>query len=231
LSSGSYFLNNQKVNNQKEMNKGKFFIGCRKHYGNTIQNFVVGLLVLVNCFACTNQANQNVSKQAKETVETNTTETSEYVDNLILNQYKNDKKEGLWKEYYENGKLKAEGSYAAGLKEGLHKEWANDGVLLLEGYYKKGKANGLMKWFQEKGLLAGEGNMIDDIRDGKWKICDIRKNEFCIEAFFKDGKREGIWKIYHEKAKDKLWKEQTWKNDKIVAEKCWDESGNKIECI
>ena len=147
-----------------------------------------------------------------------------------INQYKNAKKEGFWKTYYPNGQLKTEGTYESDLKEGLHKKWEENGTLALEGFYTRGKANGLMKWFHEKGHLAGEGNMKDNVRVGRWKICDVEDNGFCIDAFFKEGKRDGIWKINHENARDKLWKEQIWEADKIVSEKCWDEKGKEIEC-
>lgn len=133
--------------------------------------------------------------------------------------------------FYPNGQLKSEGQYQAGLKEGLHREWQDNGVLSLEGFYTKGKAHGLMKWFHEGGHLAGSGNMLDGIRVGPWMICDVAENGFCIEANFKNGLRDGIWKIYHESARDKLWKQQTWKEDKMITEKCWDEKGATIDCI
>ena len=202
----------------------------QKNLKKTILNLLATLLVLLNIVGCSGQVNQKENKQTKSSVPIVIKNTLENRDSINLNQYTDDKKEGLWREYHKNGQLKSEGNYVAGLKDGLHKEWENNGVLLLEGYYTKGKANGLMKWFHERGHLAGEGNMIDGIRVGMWKICDIQENGFCIDAYFKDGKRDGKWKIYHEHAKDKLWKEQTFKNDKMVSEKCWDENGKNIDC-
>ncbi len=202
----------------------------RKYFGYTITNLLIVLLALMNCIGCSGQMNQKENTQTKPILPTEIIKTSEKEDSIILNQYKGIKKDGLWREYYQNGQLKSEGSYTSGLKEGLHKEWEEKGILLLEGFYTNGKANGLMKWFHERGHLAGEGNMIDDIRVGKWKICDIQENGFCIEAYFKNGKRDGIWKINHENARDKLWKEQIYKDDKMVSEKCWDENDKEIEC-
>lgn len=174
--------------------------------------------------SCKGQVVQEESSPAKAN------STLEIGDVSALNKYKDGKKNGLWRTYYQTGQLKTEGRYSAGLKEGVHKEWAKDGILLLEGIYAQGKANGLMKWYHERGHLAGEGNMVDDIRVGPWKICDVEENGFCIEAHFKDGKRDGIWRINHEDANDKLWKEQTWKDDKVVSEKCWDKNGVEIAC-
>ncbi len=47
---------------------------------------------------------------------------------------------------------------------------------------------------------------------------------------YKDGEKDGIWRINHEDTSDKLWKKQTWKDDKIVSGKCWDRNGIEIEC-
>jgi len=174
--------------------------------------------------------NQKQNNQAEPSTQTESIKVSKKGNDINLNQYQDNKKDGLWRAYHQNGQLKSEGKYTAGLKEGLHKEWEENGILSVEGYYANGKANGLMKWYHEKGHLAGEGKMIDDIRVGPWKICDIEENGFCIEAYFENGKRHGSWKIYHEHARDKLWKEQTFKDDKMVSEECWDENGKTIDC-
>lgn len=191
---------------------------------NTSSILTIFLFSLFISTACNKQISQDKLPASKLTT------TSAIKDTLKINQYKAEKKEGLWRTYHVNGQLKAEGDYKEGLKEGLHKEWEADGVLTLEGFYVKGKANGLMKWYHGLNHLAGSGNMKDDIRVGPWTICDVSDNGFCIAAYFKDGKREGIWKINHEGARDKLWKEQTWQDDKLVGERCWDENGQAIDC-
>jgi len=225
------------------INKNKMHQLEKKHFKNTASIFIISILALLHCIGCNSQIDKAKKTQPQSNVTSNARDTLKDTvkiaePNLLLNtensanlnQYKAGKKEGKWKTSYPTGQLKTEGNYKNGLKEGLHKEWAADGILLLEGFYEKGKANGLMKWYHEKGHLAGEGKMKDGIRFGTWIICDVEENGFCIEAHFKAGKRDGIWKINHENARDKLWKEQTWKDDKVVSEKCWDEKGNVIEC-
>lgn len=172
------------------------------------------------------------AKQSRTSSSPSTADTiaSEEEATVLPNHNNNGQKEGLWTDVYPNGQLKSEGNYKNGMKEGLHKEWSEDGTLTLEGFYQNGKANGLMKWYHEKGHLAGEGKMEDDKRIGPLKICDIQENGFCIDAHFKNGKRDGTWKIYHENERDKVWKEQEFKEDKMVSEKCWDENGNTINC-
>jgi len=183
--------------------------------------FINSLLVFLGLCLCLGCNGQVLKKE---------TAISKYEDSEILNQFKDGKKEGLWRDHYQNGQVKSEGIFVFDSKEGHHKEWGENGILTSETFYINGKENGLVTWYHEKGHIAGQGKMIDGIRFGKWIICDIEENGFCIEAYFNDGMREGIWKINHASARDKLWKEQTWKDDKIVSEKCWDEHGQIIEC-
>lgn len=194
------------------MNKDKMINLNTTYFKCTTINLIIICLIILNGVGCISQANQ------KKNTSIETTKTSEQG------------KDGLRKTYHQNGQLKSEGNYTSGLKEGLHKEWDENGILLLKGFYNRGKANGLMQWYHDKGHLAGEGQMLDDVRFGAWKICDIQENGFCIEAHFKNGKRDGVWKIYHESARDKLWKEQTFKEDKMISESCWDENGQAIDC-
>lgn len=202
-----------------------------KSYWVGIQFSLIAMFpLLLFCLSCKGQVAKSGSAPPKSTKFAETNPSVGYADSTDINKYVDGEKEGLWRVYYDNGIRKSEGLYAKGLKEGLHKQWSSSGILQLEGFYNNGKANGLMKWFHEQGHLAAEGNMINDIREGPWKIYDIQQNDFCIEAFFEKGKREGVWRINHENARDKLWKEQTYKNDKLVSEKCRDIHGLIIAC-
>ena len=200
--------------------------------GNTkgFKNILLSLVVLTHCVGCSGQVHQKENTQSKSTIQTPIIDKADKGNSIMLNAYKDNEKDGLWRTYHENGKLKSEESYIEGLKEGMHREWGDNGILLVAGVYAGGKANGLMTWYHEGGHVAGQGNMIDDVRQGPWKICDKQENGFCIDASFKDGKRDGIWKIYHEHAKDKVSREQTFKDDVMVSEQCYDEMGTQIDC-
>jgi antitoxin component YwqK of YwqJK toxin-antitoxin module len=221
------------MNNKTEKSNQSFKL-IEGYFKNTFSLSLFLMLALLSSTGCNGQVLQNKNEAPKSNSNIVVTSPSVLLDSTTdstkTNQYRNGKKDGLWKTFYSNGQLKAEGNYKIGLKEGLHKEWSKNGILLSEAFYANGKGNGLTKWFHEKGHLAGEGQMKDDVRFGKWIICDIQENGFCIEAYFKDGKRDGIWKINHENAPDKLWKEQTFKDDKLISEKCWNEYGLEIEC-
>ena len=57
---------------------------------------------------------------------------------LFEGEYKNGKKNGNGKEYYNNNKLKYEGEYKNGKRNGKGKEYNNKGKLVFEGEYKNG---------------------------------------------------------------------------------------------
>jgi antitoxin component YwqK of YwqJK toxin-antitoxin module len=165
------------------------FVNCDRQ-GSSIKENAQTVRVIAD-------TSKEVEKPIKELVDFNKIDTS------IYNQYKDGKKDGLWKEVDKNG------------------------VLLSEGYYKNGRANGWMKWYY-RGVLTAEGKMINDKRNGPWMICDVDDPSACINAYFENESREGLWKTYHKNGQ--LQKEQVWENDQPIAEKCWDEKGVSITC-
>ena len=44
--------------------------------------------------------------------------------------YKDDKKDGYWRIYYDNGKLKLEATYKDGMLNGFYKSYLEDGTLI-----------------------------------------------------------------------------------------------------
>ena len=68
--------------------------------------------------------------------------------------YENDKKEGLQKEYYDNGQLALVVNYVHGKKEGLQKEYTYDGKLFSTVNYKNNYKEGLQKWYDANGKVV-----------------------------------------------------------------------------
>ena len=138
--------------------------------------------------------------------------------------FKSGKKDGFWKEYYRNGKLKEEGNYIVGAKDGFWKAYYDNGNLASEGTYKDGKPDGLWKEYYYDGELKSEknykngqkdgvfktygskghpledGQYKDDKQDGLWKYYDS-STDLKEEGYYKNGQKEGVWKSYYEKGK------------------------------
>ena len=153
--------------------------------------------------------------------EGNVIESKIYNDGILLFEGIVDeegRRQGPWKEYFQTGELKSEGSYKDNLKVGEWKYYYINGDLEQTGSYQRGLAGGLWIWYypngqvwreeeyfmgQEEGLsteysdsgtVLAQGNYVEGLRDGKWffEINDHRE-----EGRFFEGERTGEWRHYY----------------------------------
>ena len=110
---------------------------------------------------------------------------------------------GIVYDNYDNFQLASEYTYEEGKRNGISKEWFDNGQLWYEGNYKHGKQEGLIRNWYYNGQLTYEENM-------------------------KDGKHDGLSKGWYRNGQ--LWYERNYKDGKLISKKCWDESGNEIDC-
>jgi antitoxin component YwqK of YwqJK toxin-antitoxin module len=115
----------------------------------------------------------------------------------IFDFFKSNKKDKLFKTYYENGQLEKEGAKKDGKQEGLWKTYHENGQLELEENFKDGERDGLCKYYHENGQLKEEGNAKDGEQEGLWKSYH-ENGQLRGEGNYKEGKQEGLWKYYHE---------------------------------
>lgn len=94
-------------------------------------------------------------------------------------------KEGLWKDYYEDGAtIRREVLYKNGQENGSWKSFWPDGSLMWEGVFRNGKFLGSEKEINQ---------LLNDEPEGWWEIWDEGS---LIRAFYKNGKREGYCEDY-----------------------------------
>jgi uncharacterized protein len=120
----------------------------------------------------------------------------EYYDDGKLKaegRYDKDKKIGDWKFYHRSGTLEQEGSYAEGKPEGAWKWYYEDGQLLRDESYYKGLLDGEMTEYDREGNVITKGEYIEGKEDGPWyyKIASAE-----VEGNYADGMRSGEWKYY-----------------------------------
>lgn len=87
------------------------------------------------------------------------------------------KKDGTYKEFWQNGNLKIEGSFSEGMRNGTFREYQDDGSILLENNYKNDVVEGTVKVYNREKKLISKGEISDgsyvhqnfftDSRDGK----------------------------------------------------------------
>lgn len=103
--------------------------------------------------------------------------------------YTDDKLDGITKSYLKDGKLYREETFVKGVKEGLEKQYNKDGYLEQEIMYKNNKKNGVAIQYYSNGQIEHK-------------------------THFKDGKQDGATKLYYESGK--LKHEGKYKNGKPV---------------
>ena len=128
-------------------------------------------------------------------------------------------KDGLWKEYYESGKLKAEGNYARDKRVGEWNFYHENGNIEQTGTYDDmGRYNGEWKWYYETGSLLRTESFYEGLADGLMTEYDINGNivaegeyieglengfwfydygDIKMEGEYVDGLRNGLWKHFY----------------------------------
>lgn len=129
-------------------------------------------------------------------------------------------KQGAWKEYYDSGEIKGEGTYANGLRIGVWKYYHKNGKLEQSGkYLKNEKPDGDWKWYHDNGNILREetfengietgvmteyndtgavvskGEYVDGLEEGLWYY---HYGDYTEEGTYKEGRRQGVWKAYYD---------------------------------
>lgn len=126
-------------------------------------------------------------------------------------------RDGYWKEYYDDGRLRAEGKYIKDVREGAWKYYHSNGNTEQEGVYTNGKPEGEWRWYYPGGQLLREESYYNGLLDGLMTEYDeagnvITKGEYVEgketgEWFYRigdnetlgsyaEGMRNGLWKYY-----------------------------------
>jgi antitoxin component YwqK of YwqJK toxin-antitoxin module len=133
--------------------------------------------------------------------------------------YENGVATGVYKTYYQNGKLSETGEFNKdGEKNGVWKNYTDDNILISEETYNKGKNSGITRNYDNKGILAEEfiykNDMLQEYKayskDGKviYQNKKGEKNNYDVvlyyqngnikkEGHIKSGELDGKWKFYN----------------------------------
>jgi hypothetical protein len=85
--------------------------------------------------------------------------------------YINDKKEGLFREWFTNGKLSKEFTYVNDVKNGVFRGWNYKGVLRGKCNYVKGNIDGMFKLFTPNGQLDAVYCYVNNELESKHRYC------------------------------------------------------------
>ena len=138
-------------------------------------------------------------------------------------------KQGKWVFYYDDAKtqIKKEGEYKDNKKTGIWKEYYASGKIKSEITFVKNKANGYAKFYYENGNVSEEGIWKGNKWVGEYKYYHKNGNPSYVWHYSENGKRTGEQKYYHENGKIMI--EGNWQDGKEQGTiKEYDETGKLI---
>jgi len=77
-------------------------------------------------------------------------------------------KAGIWKLYFESGKIKKQTAYSHNVEDGEETFWFENGNVDKKGTYAEGKLNGKYTWYYENGQKKQEGFFAGGTEDSTW---------------------------------------------------------------
>ncbi len=115
-------------------------------------------------------------------------------------EYAFGKKNGLYRQYYDNGKIQEESWFKDNLKNGLSR-WNNkSGQRLAEYNYKNGNFDGLQKTYYENDTLQSTSNYTGNQLSGESKEY-FRNGKLKVSGNYLNGQKDGVWTEYDELGK------------------------------
>jgi len=118
-------------------------------------------------------------------------------------------KQGLWKQYHENGKLKYEGEFRDNIPVGLFRHYYETGELkMTANYFNNGKSASSYIYYPN-GKLEAAGLYTEQKKDSLWKYYN-EEEKLIKDEFYNKGKENGTFKTYY--ANGNVVEEINWKN-------------------
>jgi antitoxin component YwqK of YwqJK toxin-antitoxin module len=112
--------------------------------------------------------------------------------------YSDNRKTGQWKFYNASSKVEQTGSYNNGRPDGLWTWYYDNGAVLREEEYYQGQRDGLFTEYSENGDILTTGQYSDGEKNGDWKF---KSGDFTEEGKYILGLKDGQWKSYYENGK------------------------------
>lgn len=121
-----------------------------------------------------------------------------------------------WKWYYENGSLMREETYVNNLRNGLMKEYTEDGKIITQGEFVDDLQEGI--WIYEIPEYKEIGKYSNNLRDSVWKQFYMPNEQIRYKGNFVNGDEDGIHVWYYSNGKKMMegkfvagMKEKDWK--------------------
>ena len=239
-----YYANGKKNGNKKVYNaKDKFLLSEQNYKNDTVQGLSTYFFKNGKIKAKVNYANSREEGMGYEYDSTGTVITiTEYKSGFIKHREQmnhrdgNGWKQGLWKEFFDNGQVKTECNYLDDKPNGYCKEYALNGSLNNASKYQNGKMVenppelaklDVQNYYYDNGVVKSTGTYKNGIPEGTVK--EFNQEGKPVDAkIYKDGiligeglldsanKEQGPWKEFH--SNGQLKSQGEYKNGKKIGD-------------
>ena len=110
----------------------------------------------------------------------------------IQSNYNDGKINGKYQRWFENGQLEIQSNYNDGKRIGVYLKWHENGQLNVQMKYKDGLSNGLAQSWNENGQIKGSANFKDDILDGPAQTW-YENGKLKSETTYKDNSENSVF--------------------------------------
>ena len=131
-----------------------------------------------------NKAQQELFKEGIRNGKSIEFENNTTNDTLIYTTFKNNKLDGIKKEFYPNNKIWRIIEYKNGIQNGTQKKYSLEGKIEMEISFKNGKKDGVWHYYFDSGLEAKLENWSEGLKNGEFKIMD-EKGIIKMQEFYK----------------------------------------------
>jgi len=111
----------------------------------------------------------------------------------------NGKRQGVWKKYYTNDRIRYIGTFDHGKEVGTFKYYSassSDNPIIVKEYHKNDDL-AQVQFFTTAGILESKGLMNGKNREGKWLFYHSDGKSIMSEENYKDGKLNGVYKTFY----------------------------------
>ncbi|MDJ0644419.1 MAG: toxin-antitoxin system YwqK family antitoxin [Flavobacteriaceae bacterium] len=115
----------------------------------------------------------------------------------------NGKRHGVWKKYYNNGRVRYMGQFENGKEVGVFKYYsaATSDFPIVVKEFNKNDQKAIVKFYTKEGTLESKGSMIGKKRIGKWLYFHVDGKTVMSEENYNDGKLHGFYRTFYNSGK------------------------------
>ena len=114
---------------------------------------------------------------------------------FMENSFVNGLRDGVWRQYWDNGQLWLKENYKNGKKEGSYIQYHENGKLNTNSNYKNGKPDGTWVYYWDNEKIRTKGNYKNGKLEGEWVEYSF-EGQLKYKGHYKNNKKDGYWVYY-----------------------------------